>query len=114
MTLTTAVATISTAYCLSGTMADGSGVRAGSVAHNGYPLGTRIAVSPPFYGRRRFVVRDRIGWGTELDFWISSCAAARSWGRRSVRVRRGWPVYRIRRSPKPIAKPIAARCFACR
>lgn len=88
--IATLVATISTAYCLSGTMADGSGVRWGSVAHNGYAFGTRITVSPPFYGRRRFTVRDRIGWGTELDFWVPSCAAALSWGRRYVRVRVGW------------------------
>ena len=104
------IATISTAYCLSGTMADGSAVRAGSVAHNGYPLGTRITVSPPFYGRRRFVVRDRIGYGTELDFWVGSCAAARAWGRRSVSVRRGWPVLHFRRG----LKPIAIRCVPCR
>lgn len=91
MTFTAALATISTAYCLSGTMADGSPVRAGSVAHNGYPLGTRITVSPSFYGQRRFVVRDRIGWGTELDFWTPSCATAYAWGRRVVTVRVGWP-----------------------
>ena len=88
----------STAYCLSGRMADGSYVRAGSVAHNGYPLGTRVTVSPAFYGRRRFVVRDRIGWGTELDFWTGSCATALAWGRRTVFVRRGWrrPHYHAR------------------
>jgi 3D (Asp-Asp-Asp) domain-containing protein len=84
------VAVVSTAYCLGGTMADGTGVRAGSVASNDFPLGTRITVSPAFFGRRRFVVRDRIGWGTELDFWTGSCATARVWGRRAVRLRVGW------------------------
>lgn len=96
------LATVSTAYCLGGTMADGSSVRAGSIAHNGYPLGTRVTVSPPFYGRRRFTVRDRIGWGTDLDFWTPSCGAAIAYGRRVIRVRRGWShlvgVVHLRRS----------------
>ena len=86
-----AIVTSSTAYCLTGTMADGSLTRARSVAHNGFPLGTRLSISPSPTGRRRFVVRDRIGWGTELDFWLPSCLWARSWGRRVVHVRVGWP-----------------------
>jgi 3D (Asp-Asp-Asp) domain-containing protein len=86
----TAIAVSSTSYCLHGTMADGTGVRAGSVAHNGYRLGTRLTISPAPGGRRRWVVRDRIGWGTELDFWQPSCSAAIAWGRRTVRIRRGW------------------------
>lgn len=88
--LSLAIATSSTAYCLQGRMADGTYVRAGSIAHNGYPLGTHVTVSPSPTGRRHFVVRDRIGWGTQLDFWLGSCAAARSWGRRTVHVLRGW------------------------
>lgn len=82
--------TTSTAYCLSGVMADGSYVRAGSVAHNGYALGTHITVRPAFVGRHRFIVRDRIGWGTQLDFWTPYCGTAFAWGRRTVRVRKGW------------------------
>lgn len=74
-----------TAYCQRGTMADGSYTRAGSVAHNGYALGTRLTVNG-----RRYVVRDRIGWGSELDIWMPSCAAAVVFGRRVVKVRRGW------------------------
>ena len=89
-TLALMVPTTSTAYCLSGTMADGTGVRAGSIAHNGYPLGTRVTVTPSPTGRRQFVVRDRIGWGTELDFWVPSCAQALRWGRRTVHVTVGW------------------------
>lgn len=88
--------TTSTAYCLSGRMADGTGVRAGSVAHNGYPLGTQLTITPSPTGARRFVVRDRIGWGTQLDFWLPSCAAARAWGRRTVHVTRGWEAMRAR------------------
>ena len=82
------IVVVSTAYCLSGQMADGSGVRWGSVASNQYPLGTVLEVTPAPAGRRRWTVRDRIGWGTQLDFWHGSCAAARSWGRRAVRIRR--------------------------
>lgn len=80
----------STAYCLSGKMADGSYTRARSVAHNGYPLGTKITVDPPFRGVRRWVVRDRIGHGTQLDFWTPSCANAIRYGRKTVKVRKGW------------------------
>lgn len=80
----------STAYCLNGTMADGTWTRAGSIAHNGYALGTRLTIWPSPDGRRRFVVRDRIGWGTPLDFWTPSCASAIAWGRRTVHVRLGW------------------------
>ena len=86
----TGTPTISTSYCLSGRMADGTYVRAGSVAHNGFALGTRIWVEPAFFGRHRFTVRDRIGWGTQLDFWAPTCARAFAWGRRVVRVTRGW------------------------
>lgn len=90
------VPTTSTAYCLPGRMADGTHVRAGSIAHNGYRLGTRVTVWPSPTGRRRFVVRDRIGWGTELDFWLPTCARARAWGRRTVNVRVGWSSLRLR------------------
>jgi 3D (Asp-Asp-Asp) domain-containing protein len=85
-----ALAETSTGYCLHGTMADGTYTRAGSVAHNGYPLGTRLTIKPSPTGQRRFVVRDRIGYGTQLDFWVPSCSTAISWGRRVVTVRVGW------------------------
>jgi len=77
----------STSYCLSGTMADGTPTRWGSAASNHYPLGTRIAIDQPFYGRRRFTVRDRIGWGSDLDLWAPACSMSYAWGRRLVRVR---------------------------
>lgn len=81
----------STSYspCSSGAiMADGTRTRFGSVASNRHPLGTRIRlVGARFGGRRTFTVRDRIGSGSELDFWTSSCAAARRCGRRRVRYR---------------------------
>lgn len=81
----------STGYCLRGTMADGTYTRAGSAAHNGVPLGTRIWVRPAVLGRHRWTVRDRIGWGTQLDFWMPSCAQAIAYGRRTRWMRAGWP-----------------------
>lgn len=83
----------STSYCLQGRMADGTYTRAGSVAMNTLPLGSKIRlVGVSFNGRRTFTVRDRIGWGSQLDLWTPSCGQARQWGRRNVRfvvVRRG-------------------------
>lgn len=84
------VAQDSTSYCLRGRMADGSYTRAGSLAHNGYALGTRVWVEPAVFGAHRWIVRDRIGWGTQADFWAASCASARAYGRRVVRMRVGW------------------------
>lgn len=84
----------STAYtlCSSGSvMADGTRVRAGSVASNRHPLGTRLEVlDGPAAGR--YTVRDRIGHGSDLDIWMASCSAAIAYGRRVVRVRTGWRV----------------------
>jgi 3D (Asp-Asp-Asp) domain-containing protein len=110
-TPSTADAESSTGYCLSGTMADGTGVRAGSVAHNGYPLGTRLTITPSPTGQRRFVVRDRIGWGTELDFWLPSCGQAIAWGRRHVRVRVGWHRHRLRGTVKRITPGVVWRAM---
>lgn len=80
----------STAYCLQGTMANGQKVRAGSVAMNGVPLGTKITVRSSPTGRKHWVVRDRIGHGTQLDFWVPTCGQAIRWGRRNVRWGFGW------------------------
>jgi hypothetical protein len=78
----------STSYCLHGQMADQSTTRAGSVAMNTWPLGTRIRlVDRAFMGRREFVVRDRIGFGSQLDFWAPACSLSMWWGRRTVRYR---------------------------
>lgn len=77
--------TAATSYCLHGRMADGSYTRPGSAAMNGVRLGAHIRlVGRSFYGQRRFTIRDRIGYGTRLDLWHSSCSASRAWGRRWV------------------------------
>jgi 3D (Asp-Asp-Asp) domain-containing protein len=99
--LATTVLAVSTAYspCSSGSiMADGTHTRAGSVAHNGYPLGKRLTIWPSPDGRRRFTVRDRIGHGTEVDFWVADCQQAIQWGRRTVHIREGW--FRLRAKVK--------------
>lgn len=82
---------VSTSYCLTGIMADGTRVRAGSVAMNRHPLGTHIRLlGSSFQGRRRFTVRDRIGYGSDMDLWSPTCAGSFAWGRRTVRYRLGW------------------------
>lgn len=78
----------STCYALRGTMADGSYTRHRSVAMNNLPLGSKIRLTGrSFYGYRIFYVRDRIGWGSELDFWSASNSTCTSWGRRTVTYR---------------------------
>lgn len=78
----------STAYCLTGTMANGQRVYRGAVAGNRWPLGTRVAVSDSPYGPGVFTVADRIGHGSSLDFGMpGDCSGARKWGRRTITVR---------------------------
>lgn len=80
----------STAYCpgSSGTtMADGRHVYFGAVANNFLALGTRIRTDRQAFGKRWFTVHDRIGYGSELDFWVPSCAMATDWGARSISFR---------------------------
>lgn len=83
----------STSYCLSGTMADGTQVRHRSAAQNSLPLGSKIKLDRAGpHGFRIWYVRDRIGHGSQLDFWSSRCSTSRNWGRRNVKftvLRRG-------------------------
>ena len=87
---TISVGTVTTtAYspCSSGTItASGQPVRDGIAAVNWLRLGTRIRVWPPAFGRTLFVVLDRVGYGTSLDLYTSSCSAAIVFGRRLERV----------------------------
>jgi len=71
-----------TAYCQAGVTASGQWTRPGTAAANWLRLGTRIRVWPPAWGRTLFVVLDRIGYGSQLDLWTSSCTAAWAYGRR--------------------------------
>ena len=77
----------STAYCLTGRMASGERAHVGAVASNRYPLGTRLWLDRSPWGAREFVVRDRIGHGSELDIAMpGDCRGAKRWGRRVVGV----------------------------
>jgi 3D (Asp-Asp-Asp) domain-containing protein len=93
-----------TAYCLRGTMADGTYTRPGSAAHNGFALGTKITVRPApwWHPSGQFVVRDRIGYGTDLDLWAPDCGTAILYGRRSVSVQVGWWHKRGRVKPRRV------------
>jgi len=62
---------------------------------NRHALGTRIKLRAVYQGGRlvahnvrgltMFTVRDRIGWGTELDFWSPDCNWSRLFGRKTVK-----------------------------
>ncbi len=83
----------STAYCLTGRMANGHHTHERAAASNTLRLGTKIRlvgrVTGP-NGRRLYTVTDRIGHGTSLDLWVSSCDAARAFGRRQTSFKLGW------------------------
>lgn len=77
----------STAYCQTGTMADGRQTYQGAVAGDRWPLGTRLAVSDSPDGPEVVTVADRIGAGSDLDFALpGQCQRALDWGRHPVRV----------------------------
>lgn len=81
-----------TSYCLHGTMSDGSYTRPRSAASNRLPLGTKIRLRSHAGpgGLRLYVVRDHIGYGTELDLWTDSCSTARAFGRHNISYKIGW------------------------
>lgn len=78
-----------TAYCLRGRTASGRMVRRGIVAADPrvLPLGSRIRLSAGKYSGT-YIVADTGGKikGNILDIWVPSCAEARRWGRRTVKV----------------------------
>lgn len=71
--------------------ANGNPPKVGIVAMNGVAFGTRIRVTgkqPGPYGRRDFIVDDRIGGGSVLDFYVRDCHyATHRWGRKTVTYR---------------------------
>lgn len=76
-----------TCYAATGSpTASGAKPYVGVVASNALALGTRIRVSPSVFGRRRFVVLDRIGAGSSLDFFGPSEGDCARFGRRDVTV----------------------------
>jgi 3D (Asp-Asp-Asp) domain-containing protein len=81
----------STAYCLRGSMRTGVPTREGMAAGDPavLPLGSVVRVSHPDGSTvGLFVVMDTGGAvrGNTIDLWMASCAEARAWGRRAVRV----------------------------
>ena len=86
--LSAPVALDTTSYCEGAVTASGVAPYVGEVASNLYPLGTHLVLSPPVFGISEFVVLDRIGYGSELDVYAPSCAAAIDFGRRTETVRR--------------------------
>lgn len=70
-----------------GQTASGKQLRVGYVANNTLPLGTWIELRRPVQSRRFYRVEDRIGWGSELDIYMESCAAMHAFGRRNVQYR---------------------------
>lgn len=76
----------STAYCLTGTMANGQRAARGYVAMNGVPMGSRWQVVET---GATYTVGDRIGHSSQFDIAMpGDCAAARAYGRRTIHVRR--------------------------
>ncbi len=75
-----------TSYCQSGTTADGQQTHFGEIAMNGIPFGTRVELLGGTFAGTVFTVEDRIGWGSELDVFQSSCSAAWNYGREQIPV----------------------------
>ncbi len=79
-----------TAYCLRGRTASGGSVRRGIVAADSrvLPLGTRITMDAGKYSGT-YLVADTGGAvrGNKLDVWVPSCSEARTFGRRTVKVK---------------------------
>lgn len=79
----------STAYCLTGTMANGRRVFHGAVAMNGVAFGTRWRILDGPLAGRVLTVADRIGHSSQFDVAMpGDCQAARRYGRRTVTIER--------------------------
>ena len=79
----------STAYCLSGAMANGQRAHTGAAAMNGVPLGTKFRVKTGPLRGEVFTVKDRVGHGSEFDIAMPDrCSAASRYGRRVINIRR--------------------------
>ena len=79
----------STAYCLTGTMANGRRAHWGAVAMNGPTFGTRYEVLDGPFAGHTFVVSDRIGHSSQFDIAMpGNCTGAINYGRRTITIRR--------------------------
>lgn len=79
-----------TAYCLKGKTASGKGVRRGIIAADPrvLPLGTRVSLDAGSWSGG-YEVADTGGSvkGRKIDIWVPSCAEARRFGSRTVKLR---------------------------
>ena len=79
----------STAYCMTGAMANGQRTHTGAAAMNGVPLGTKFRVRTGPLRGEVFTVKDRVGYGSEFDIAMPDrCSAAYRYGRRVINIRR--------------------------
>lgn len=79
----------STAYCMSGRMANGQATHTGAAAMNGVPLGTRFRVLTGPQQGEVVTIKDRVGSGSEFDVAMpGACTRAARYGRRIVNIRR--------------------------
>lgn len=76
----------STSYCQSGITASGQETRVGIVAGNMWPLGTQLRILDGTHSGQVVQVEDRIGWGSQLDFFVWSCKQAWEYGRQQILV----------------------------
>lgn len=74
----------STCYHEGSITASGSGVYVGEVASNELPLGTHVRLDHAVFGRRDFVVLDRIGYGSQFDVYGPSEADCLAYGRQTL------------------------------
>lgn len=75
---------IVTAYCLHGTMADGTQTRDGSIAcPRAWKLGTEVVILG-----KTMHCRDRLAkrFDNRTDIWMPSCKAAKQFGKKKLRV----------------------------
>lgn len=81
------LAVIATAYCLAGTTFTGTHTHPGSVAVDPsvIPFGTIMHI--PGYGLGRAEDTGSAVQGNHIDVWFRSCARARAWGVRHLRIR---------------------------
>src|ERR1035437_6126000 len=93
-----------TAYCLAGTTATGSRVRAGTVAVDPQliPLHSRLRI--PGYGSGRALDTGSAVIGHHIDVWMHSCVAAQRWGVHHTRIEVGRPGQAVRRT-RPFTFP---------
>jgi 3D (Asp-Asp-Asp) domain-containing protein len=79
----------STAYCLTGYMANGQRTHTGAAAMNGVPLGTKFRIRTGPLKGEVMVVKDRVGSGSDFDIAMPDrCSRAYRYGRRTINIRR--------------------------